>query len=207
MSQELQVAGAEQQITKLANFESAEQMMDFAQILITSKLVPAAFNTKEKVVTAVLQGREIGLGPVTALSNIHVISGRATLSVHALGAMMKKKGIITETLKNYEPVKNEEGKITDFVTTIRFHQPIPGTVGKYITEDVSFTQNEAKLMELLTKDTWRKMPRLMLWNRCFAIGCRRVAPDAIMGLYETTEAADFSGVRYDVSEEGSVTVL
>ena len=206
MSEALEVIPQEVAITKLANFQSTQEMMDYAQVLITSKLVPAAFNTPEKVVAAIQTGRELGFGPMSSMNNLHVIQGRATLSVHALGALMKKKGIITKTIKDFEPVKNDQGVAVDAITTIRFYQPSP--VG-YIEEDVSFRHSEAKSMGLLQKDPWVKMVRVMMWTRCFSIGCRRVAPDAILGLYETSEAADFSNSKtnYSITEEGEVKVL
>lgn len=206
MTEELEVVPKEEALTKLGNFQSTQEMMEYAAVLIQSKLVPQAFNTPEKVVAAIQTGRELGFGPMASMNNLHVIQGRATLSVHALGALMKKKGIITKTIKDFEPIKDEAGKTIDAITTIRFYQPSP--VG-YIEEDVSFKFSQAKAMGLTTKDPWIKQAPIMNWTRCFSIGCRRVAPDAILGLYETSEAADFQNSRtdYTITEEGQVTVL
>ena len=62
-------------------------------------------------------------------------------------------------------------------------------------------------MGLTTKSNWVKMKKIMLWNRCLTIGARRVAPDALLGLYETSEAAEFSNIEHTVSEEGTVTII
>ena len=43
----------------------------------------------------------------------------------------------------------------------------------------------------------------MLWNRCMVIGARRVAPDALLGMYEATEIADTHNVTIDLDEEGN----
>lgn len=41
---------------------------------------------------------------------------------------------------------------------------------------------------------------IMLWNRCYAIGARRVAPDALLGMYETSEWADAQNTYYKIDE-------
>jgi hypothetical protein len=43
----------------------------------------------------------------------------------------------------------------------------------------------------------------MLWNRTAVIGIRRVAPDALLGMYEASEVADFSNVTIDLDAEGN----
>ena len=48
------------------------------------------------------------------------------------------------------------------------------------------------------------MQLIMLRARTLAIGARFVAPNALLGMYETSEAADFSNVDVLLDEEGSV---
>lgn len=61
-------------------------------------------------------------------------------------------------------------------------------------------------MGLTEKDNWKKMPKIMLYTRCLAIGARRVAADAILGMYETSEWADVVGQNYTLVE-GEVKVI
>lgn len=191
-------------LTKLDSFSNVEEMMKFASVLISSKLVPSAFNTPEKVVAAVVAGKELGMGAMTSLMNLPVIAGRATLSVHAIGGLLRKGGIAVQTTQDFQPMKDKEGKNVDVVTTIAFFRMFNG---REIEEKVSFKWSDATKMGLTTKDTWKSMPAIMLWNRCFAIGARRVAPDYLLGMYETAEWADVHNVPYQVNEEGSVTII
>ena len=40
---------------------------------------------------------------------------------------------------------------------------------------------------MFEKDTYKKYPRVLISHRAFTLGARDIAPDAIMGCYETTE--------------------
>lgn len=204
----MEIVKSETQIAKLDSFSSIEDMLGLARTLIDSKLVPPTLNSPEKVITVIQQGRELGFGAVTSVNNIHNIQGKPTLSVHAINAKLTQKGIKIKTLKDFEPIR-VDGKVVDAETVIRFYIPLDRPIGGnyYLEEDVKFTWSMATAMELTTKSNWIKMKQIMLWNRCLSIGARRVAADAIMGLYETTELLDSLNKNYNLSEEGEVEIL
>ena len=197
----------DQQIAKLDNFRTVEDMLGLAKTLIDSKLVPPTLRTPEMVVTVIQQGRELGFGAVTSINNIHNIQGKPCLSVHAINAKLAQKGIKIKTLKDFEIQK--EGESVDAVTTIRFYVPLEKPINNsfYLEEDVTFKWSQAVDMGLTSKDNWKKMKSIMLWNRCLSIGARRVAADSLLGLYEITELADSLNVPYNITEEGTVTIL
>lgn len=188
-------------VTKLDNFGSVEEMSKYAATLIESKLVPKSLSTPEKVITVILQGKELGFDPVTSLNNIHNIQGRATLSVHAIAALLKKAGISYKLIKDAETVG--EGDDLDIVTTIRFYERFGNQI---IENDISYSIKEAKKAGLMIKDNWKRMPKIMLRSRALAIGARFVAPHALLGVYETAEWADVQNVKYTVNEEGTVSI-
>ena len=196
------------QLAKLDSFKTVEDMLGLAQTLINSKLVPPTLKTPEIVVTVIQQGRELGFGAVTSINNINNIQGKPCLSVHAINAKLTQKGIKIKTLKDFELIKDANGKV-DATTTIRFYVPlvVPINGQNYLEEDVSFKWSQAVDMGLTTKDNWIKMKSIMLWNRCFSMGARRVAADALLGLYEVSELADTMNVPYNITEEGTVTIL
>jgi hypothetical protein len=196
-------------IAKIDNFTSIEDMLGLAKTLIDSKFVPSALKTAENVVAVILQGKELGFGAMTSLSNINIISGKPTLSVHAINAKLAQRGIKIKTLKDFEKVLNAEGKAVDMITTIRFYVPlaVPINGENYLVEDCSFTWKEATSMGLATKDNWVKMPKVMMWTRCLSMGARRVAADSLLGMYETSEWADLREQKYNITEEGEVTVI
>jgi hypothetical protein len=163
--------------------------------------------TPEAVVAVILQGKELGFGPITSVNNINNIQGKPTLNVHAIAAKLSQSGIAYQLIKDFEAettVKDGETTITDRVTTFRFLKMWNGRV---LENEVSYRWSEAVKAGYTTKDNWVKMPRIMLRTRALTIGARLVAPEAILGLYETSEMADVTGLNYSVTEEGEVTVI
>lgn len=199
-------------LTKLSEFSSAEEMLKYAELLISSKLVPTSFKSPEQLVAVILQGKELGFGPVTAINNIHNIQGRATLSVHAIAALLKNAGISYKLIEDgvfvrkdgtVDKTKVADVEYADKRTTIRFYEK-PKSMNIIIENDISFSLSEAKSQGLLEKDNWKRMQLIMLRARCLAIGARFVAPNALLGMYETTEWADVSGITLELDEDGNI---
>lgn len=206
---EITQVNKEQAIAKLDDFSNMPELLSYAQTLLNSKLLPTSLKTAEAVATVCITGKELGMGPMAALSNVVVISGRPSLGVHAIGALLRKAGAATQTLEDFVPVMGlegteQEGKVVDYRTTIRFMRPYRDRI---IEEDVSFTWKDATKMGLTEKPTWKSMPKIMTWSRCLSIGARRCVPDALLGMFEVAEVADFSNQPYKVDEHGEVTLL
>jgi hypothetical protein len=192
-------------VVKLDSIDTLDEMLEYVTVLTSSKMLP--YNTPEKAIVAYQFGKELGLGIVTAMSNIYVISGRPSLSIHAMGALLKKGGIEKRTIEDYAPYtvkyKDADGndvEATTRRTTIEFMRMWNGEV---IREEVSYTWEDAKKAGYTDKDNWKKMPKIMLWSRCFAIGARRVSPDTLLGMYEASEAADIENVTIDLDSDGN----
>ena len=193
-------------VNTLDTFNNMDDMLSFARVLVEGNLVP--FGTPEQVATIVLQGRELGLPPVTSLYNLYFIENKPTLSVHCIGGLLRKEGIVWKVIKDAEKSKVAEGKV-DIVTTVRFYYNATigkGKTAKVITmeQDSTFTWTDAVKAELIDKNNWKKHPKAMLYSRAFTLGARRVAPHILMGLMETTEMADSTGIEYTVDEEGNL---
>jgi len=210
---DLKITEQSQEITKFNNFSSIEDMLKLADVMIKTKLIPTTLKQPEQVVAVILQGKELGFDAVTSLNNIHNIQGRATLGVHAIAALLKKKGITYKLIEDGVFVKGDgtvdKVKIIDTAykdrrTTIRFYENFHG---KIIENDISFTIKEAQEQDLLNKSNWKRMQLIMLRARTLAIGARFVAPDALLGMYETSEWADAKKVDYNIDEEGEVTLI
>lgn len=206
---------------KLDNFNTANEIMDTARLLIESKIIPAAYKTPEQVLVSVMKGRELGLGAITSLENLYYINGVATASINLLLALATKAGVAIKTLKDFEPVyqevRDDKGavvlgpdgqpskKVVDYETVIRVYRKHE-YLGMVIENDVVFRFSEAREMGLTGKDNWVKQKRNMTWVRCAARALRRFAGDAILGMYETTEMADSKNINYSIDEENNVTI-
>jgi len=200
----------ESQLTKFESFKSIEEMTQFADVLIKSKLVPDSLKKPEQVVTVILQGKELGFGPLAALNNIHNIQGKASLGVHAIGALLKRNGITWKIIEDGVYVK-EDGttdeikkpgvSYIDRRTTIEFYEKFHNQI---ITNKISFTLKEAKEQGLLDKSNWKRMQKIMLRNRTLTLGARFVDPNAVLGTMETSEMADITNADVLLNEEGEV---
>lgn len=158
--------------------------------------VPAAYRGREAdVFAAFLFGREIGLGPMMALRDVHMIDGRPALAAHRQLAKLREGGVIILESTSTAEVASITARRSD--------------TGEVMT--VAFTMAEAKIVvdksgkHLVDKPNWRSWPADMLWARCVGRLTRRLGPDLLGGLppYVAEEVADFSGwgVEYGDGDE------
>jgi hypothetical protein len=119
-----------------------------------------------------------------------------------MAALIRAGGVKWQTVEDFVQVKDPEGKVIDYKTTIKF-------IRDDIEESISYTWSDAKKAQLTSKDNWQKYPRNMLYWRCFSMGARRVAPDLCMGMYLASELADTTHGAEVIAdnEDGTVTIL
>ena len=63
-----------------------------------------------------------------------------------------------------------------------------------------FSYSEAQAAELLTKDTYKKYPRILVGHRAFAYGARDIGDDVLMGCMESGELKIVEGVELEPSD-------
>lgn len=138
--------------------------------------VPKAFRKKpEAVMAALLTGRELGLGPMTALQRIHVIEGKAGLDAQGMRALALSHGhdlwIIESTPEKCTVGGRRRGSEHE--------------------QTVTWTIQEARTAGLAGKGNWKGYPRQMLQARATAEMCRLIAADALGGMaYSSEELED-----------------
>lgn len=134
--------------------------------------VPQAFRGKpESVMAAMLTGREVGLGPMSALQRIHVIQGKPAVDAQGQRALVLAAG---------HEIWQEE-------TTPNSCTYAGRRAGSENVQRVTWTLKDAERAGLASGTGWKKYPRQMLAARASAELCRIVAPDAIQGLGLTVE--------------------
>jgi hypothetical protein len=145
-----------------------------AQEIAGTEFVPKDLRGKPAAVTAaILYGREIGLPPMTALTQTHVIEGKPAASAEAMRALVLAAGhelVIVET--------------TGSICTMRARRR-----GSSTWTDLSWTLDMARAAGLLSakKENWQKYPRAMLQARCSAELIRLVFPDVVLGMVALEE--------------------
>lgn len=154
----------EQMLPAANNWQLMKQQ---AGELIKSGFLPQGIKTSEQAVAIILKGRELGIPPMQALSHIHVINGKPTMSAELMLAQILK--LHPKTKISYPERSGER-------CTIK--------VQRYGSEPSTFTfaMTDAQAAGLLNNPTWKKYPRAMLHARCVAEMARSLFPDAISGI-------------------------
>lgn len=165
--------------------QQQNQLLEQAADWVKSGLLPNSIKTPEQAVVIALKGKELNLQPMASFEMIDVIMGKPALKPKGMASLCFKGGVRTKTIKDFEPIKNDEGKTVDMETVIRFYRD-------GIEEDVKYTFKDAQNLGLTGKDNWKKQPGIMMYWRCFSKGANRVCPDLIGGLYTTEELASFT---------------
>lgn len=143
-----------------------------------TEFVPKALrDSPPAVAAAMLYGREVGLPPMTALTQTHVIEGRPSMSAEAMRALIVAAG------HEFEFVET-----TGAICTMRARRR-----GQDGWTSLAWTIDMARAAGLLSKANWKGYPRAMLVARCTAELARMVFPDVIHGFRAIEEAEDMTG--------------
>lgn len=142
-----------------------------ASYLVRSGLCPTAVKTPEAALFIILAGRDLGLSPVAALRNIHIIQGKVELSADMQLALFASRGGRFKWLE-----------VSEKEATIELHAPwlLAPHVSRWTMADAS----RAKL----GGDNWQKYPRAMLRSRAITAGLKDIGFDATAGVYGPGEA-------------------
>lgn len=155
-----------------------------AAILVRSGFLPNTVNTPEKAISIVMKGRELGIPPMYALSNIAVINGKPTAGAELMLALI------------YRDHGDEALRVVETTAercTVAYRRR-----GWQQAETFTFTIDDARCAGLLGKDNWRHYPAAMLRARCISAVARLAFPDTIGGLYTPEEL----GARVQIREDG-----
>lgn len=161
-------------------------MASMAQQLVPTGFLPKAVDTPQKAVAIVLKGRELGIPPMYALSNITVIQGKPTANAELMLAL----------------VKRAYGRD---VIWVEKSTPAVAAIGYLVhgkPKFYEFTIDMAQKAGLMSNPTWNKYPDAMLRARAISAVCRMEFPEVIGGMYVPGELGE--PVRID-EQTGEVT--
>jgi hypothetical protein len=138
-----------------------------ADYIARTEFTPKAMRGNAPAVAAtILTGRELGMGPLTALRSLDVIEG---------SVQMKTKAILARIFQAGHRVEWLEG--TDKACEVRIERGDGLT-----TAQVRWTIADAQRAELAGKAVWRRYPRAMLRNRALSECAELACPDVILGM-------------------------
>lgn len=89
----------------------------------------------------------------------------------------------------------------DYVTEYKFTRYFNQNGKERVMHSIGhFSYSEAQSAELLTKDTYKKYPRILVGHRAFAYGARDIGDDVLMGCMESGELKIVEGVELEPSD-------
>lgn len=182
--------------TDLMTFaEEASQVHGIAKALASTSFVPRVMQGKpDEITAAILFGREINMGPMTALQTINVIQGRPTLTANAMRGMAMAHGV--------------KFRLDESTETRCVMSAIAPGQSEWTT--ITWTIDQARKLGLTSKENWKNQPGAMLIARATSQLCRLVAANVLIGLpYSTEEMRDLNDeaptVLYPEKKIGKIT--
>lgn len=151
---------------------SVSDIKEMAQMLFAS----GCFNGQDvaKACLKIVAGMEYGFTPYIAMTGIHIIEGKPTLSSNLVAAAIKRSGRYDYRVK----------KMTDEGCSIEMFE-------KGVSLGISsFTMKDAEKAGLEGKQNWNKYPRQMCFARTITEAARTFAPDIFGGPVYTPEDFD-----------------
>jgi len=185
-TQEVERRQATPPTTVLPSPKEWEAAIEIARRMAATSFVPRELRGKpDEVLACILTGREMGIGAMQALRQIHMIDGRPAFSAELMLSKMKQGGM---RILDYEA--------TDERAWIRAQRRDTGEIGEaeWTMEEARRvrTKERGRDISLAEKSTFQNYPSDMLWARCVGRWKRRFAPDMLGGMsYTAEEVQDF----------------
>jgi len=156
------------------------ETMSLGMVFAQSGMFPD-IKSQAQAVVKILAGRELGFGPIYAMTKVYIVKGRIMVAAEAFGAKIKASGRYDYSVK----VLNDDECALVFTDS-----------SKPVYES-RFTMADARKADLMKPESgWMKWPRAMLMSKALSQGARIVCPHVIAGAYTPEDlevAADAEG--------------
>jgi hypothetical protein len=145
-----------------------------AKEIADTDFVPRGLRRNPPAITATMMyGRELGLGPMQSLRQIHMIEGKPALAAEAKRALALAAGHAIEY-----------GETTGTTCTVRGRRS-----DTTVWHTVTWTMDMAQRAGIASKQVWKAYPRAMLKARATGELCGDLFPDVVGG-FATVEEFD-----------------
>lgn len=168
---------------------SMNQLNHLGKVMAASGMFSDVRDASSAIVK-ILAGQEIGITPFQAMTNVHIIQGKATMGANLMAAKLKGSGKYDYRVTE---LSDESCSVEIFEYEHGKKQPIG---------DFTYSMENAKTQGLAAKDNWRKYPQAMLFARAISQAVRLYAPDIFSGSLVYTP--DEMGAEED--DEGNLVV-
>lgn len=164
-----------------------EATLAVAREIAATPFVPESYRGRpESVVAAILTGREMGIGPMQSLRQIHMIDGRPAFAADLMLAKMRQGGLMIL-----------DSSIDDERAWIKAKRRDTGEEASVEWRYEEATQIMRKGKPLSDGVNWKNYRQDMLWARCVGRLARRLGSDLLGGLvYSKEEMEDMEDGGY-----------
>ncbi|MBN3762451.1 hypothetical protein [Burkholderia sp. Ac-20365] len=147
------------------------ELMEFAEILANSNLVPKDYiGKRDNIIVAMQWGSELGLKALQSLQNIAVVGNRPSIWGDAMLALVLASPVCKDVVEYFEG----DGDTLTAVCVAQRH----GRGDK----KAMFSLADARTAELTGKDVWKKYPPRMLQMRARGFALRDQFADVLRGM-------------------------
>ena len=161
-----------------APFEPADigQALALAGQLAQASLLPGHLRGKPAdVLVTLLLGRDLGLTAMQAITGIHVIDGKPTVSAQTAVALVRRSPLC----RSWRQVESTDERAT-YETMRAGEEP----------QRLTYTMADAQRAGLVGRGPWKAHPAAMLRARATMALARDVYPDVVANIYDPDELAD-----------------
>ena len=161
------------------------------QTLITlagTPVIPARYAGKvNEMLAAVLYGREIGIGPISAMNELYMVDGKVSMSGQLMSRLVHQRGHQLRI------------RLTQKASVVEAWRRDPWTHELDLVGEFQFTEGDAARAGLNKKATYENYPQMMRTWRAITWCCRTVFADCLGGIGYIPEELDIEDqTGYDI---------
>lgn len=178
-----------------------EEQFRYAAQVCRSGLVPAAFNTPEKVMVGMQFAAELGLRPISALRQIYVVNGLPSLWGDLPLALCRRSGQLDVFEEWFIDSKSQRIKEDDYTSVVFGAVCRAKRTGRPEVKR-GFTRTDAETAGVWGKKVWAVYPKRMLQMRSRSWALKDEFGDVLHGVaiaeydYDTIPGTD-PGIQVD----------
>ena len=169
-----------------------------ADLLRAGDMVPSSYKTDEQVVIGLMKAMEIGVSPISGLSNIMIVNNRPSVWGDLAQAMVQRSDVIANHSKEEIGERPAPGlELKDWPDSYGWRVSFwrKGQESPYAAEYTVADARRAQLWMNTKKLPWITDPSVMLFNRARARALREGFADKLFGMGIIEEQRDFEPIE------------
>lgn len=169
-------------MSQLINYESQEQKLSYLKNLAKIAADSKQYSNQSEVslLNLMMTAQDMGISPMKAINGgFYIVNGKVCMSTSLMADRIRKAG---HSIKIIEMSKDK-----CVIIAVRKDENQDSLKMEYTIE-------EAHAAGLTGSPTWKKFPKIMLYNRCMSSVARILFSDVVGNSYSEEERFDLQGI-------------